>query len=106
MIEQYWDGKGPILFYTGNEGDITSFWNNTGFVTTTLPPMFNGLVVFAGTIKFFFDNIHFYQNTDTMVHLSLLVNCPLLKNTFDTLPLNKLWLTLLNLSTTSKRSMV
>jgi len=45
--EQHWDGKGPILFYTGNEGDITLFWENTGFVTKTLAQQLKGLVVFA-----------------------------------------------------------
>lgn len=41
-----WDGKGPIFFYTGNEGDITMFWNNTGFMFD-IAPQFNALVVFA-----------------------------------------------------------
>lgn len=36
-----------MLFYTGNEGDITLFFNNTGFMTDTLAPEFNGLLVFA-----------------------------------------------------------
>ncbi|XP_060744009.1 lysosomal Pro-X carboxypeptidase [Tachysurus vachellii] len=31
--DQHWHKKnGPILFYTGNEGDITWFCNNTGFM--------------------------------------------------------------------------
>ena len=27
--DEYWDKLGPILLYTGNEGEITLFWNNT-----------------------------------------------------------------------------
>ena len=37
----------PILFYAGNEGDITGFYNNSGFMTTTLAEKFGGLVVFG-----------------------------------------------------------
>ena len=33
----YWDPTtGPILFYAGNEGDIYSFYDNTGFMTETV----------------------------------------------------------------------
>ncbi|XP_064414031.1 lysosomal Pro-X carboxypeptidase [Latimeria chalumnae] len=33
VADQYWNKDGgPILFYTGNEGDITWFCNNTGFM--------------------------------------------------------------------------
>jgi pimeloyl-ACP methyl ester carboxylesterase len=37
----------PILFYCGNEGDVWTFYNNSGFVTNTLPPQVNGLVLFG-----------------------------------------------------------
>ncbi|KAL4218974.1 Dipeptidyl peptidase 2 [Mactra antiquata] len=45
--DQWWSqGKGPIFFYTGNEGPITAFWNATGFVFD-IAPQFGALVVFA-----------------------------------------------------------
>lgn len=44
--DQFWDGKGPIFFYTGNEGDITMFYENTGFMFD-IAPKFNALIVFA-----------------------------------------------------------
>ena len=35
--DQYWDPEtGPILFYSGNEGDIYSFYENSGFMTETI----------------------------------------------------------------------
>uniref|UniRef100_A0A7S3FTN2 Lysosomal Pro-X carboxypeptidase n=1 Tax=Strombidium rassoulzadegani TaxID=1082188 RepID=A0A7S3FTN2_9SPIT len=37
----------PILFYAGNEGDIYSFYNNSGFMTKTLAEQFGALIVFA-----------------------------------------------------------
>lgn len=44
----YFDAeKGPILFYAGNEGDIWNFFDNAGFMTTTLAQEFGALVVFA-----------------------------------------------------------
>ncbi|XP_022323407.2 dipeptidyl peptidase 2-like [Crassostrea virginica] len=45
--DQWWKpGVGPIFFYTGNEGPIEEFWDNTGFVFD-IAPEFNALVVFA-----------------------------------------------------------
>ncbi|XP_076436693.1 dipeptidyl peptidase 2-like [Babylonia areolata] len=45
--DKWWSvGKGPIFFYTGNEGDITDFWAATGFVHD-IAPQFGALVIFA-----------------------------------------------------------
>lgn len=37
----------PIFFYAGNEGDIESFFENSGFVTDTLAREFKSAVIFA-----------------------------------------------------------
>uniref|UniRef100_A0A7S2STF0 Prolylcarboxypeptidase n=2 Tax=Rhizochromulina marina TaxID=1034831 RepID=A0A7S2STF0_9STRA len=54
LNDEYWDGrgelqngcKGPILLYTGNEGDITGFWSSNGFMVNVLAPKWGGLLVF------------------------------------------------------------
>ncbi|XP_019634121.1 PREDICTED: lysosomal Pro-X carboxypeptidase-like [Branchiostoma belcheri] len=44
---KYFEGDGgPIFFYTGNEGDITWFGDNTGFMWD-IAPKFKAMVVFA-----------------------------------------------------------
>ncbi|XP_064880227.1 lysosomal Pro-X carboxypeptidase isoform X2 [Oncorhynchus nerka] len=44
---EHWDQKGgPILFYTGNEGDITWFCNNTGFMWDVAEDL-GAMLVFA-----------------------------------------------------------
>lgn len=39
--------KGPILFYTGNEGPIDAFWGSNGFMQQVLAPRLGALLVFA-----------------------------------------------------------
>ncbi|XP_071087061.1 lysosomal Pro-X carboxypeptidase-like [Haliotis cracherodii] len=47
IASQFWNHHGgPIFFYTGNEGDITWFCNNTGFMWD-IAPEFRALLVFA-----------------------------------------------------------
>ncbi|XP_052525984.1 lysosomal Pro-X carboxypeptidase [Tympanuchus pallidicinctus] len=47
IADQHWEkDNGPILFYTGNEGDITWFCNNTGFMWDVAEEL-NAMLVFA-----------------------------------------------------------
>ncbi|OPJ74645.1 lysosomal Pro-X carboxypeptidase isoform X1 [Patagioenas fasciata] len=47
IADQHWKkNNGPILFYTGNEGDVTWFSNNTGFMWDVAQEL-NAMVVFA-----------------------------------------------------------
>ena len=46
--DTYFDkDNGPIIFYAGNEGDVWTFFDNSGFMTTTLAQKFGALVVFG-----------------------------------------------------------
>lgn len=54
FIEKYWKENGPIFFYTGNEGPITGFWDNSGFVFEAAEK-FNALVIFGEHVS----NRHF-----------------------------------------------
>ncbi|ENN79585.1 lysosomal Pro-X carboxypeptidase-like [Dendroctonus ponderosae] len=46
VVEQFYVKGSPIFFYCGNEADITTFFDNTGFLLE-IAPIFNALVVFA-----------------------------------------------------------
>ena len=44
--EHFWQGSGPLFFYTGNEGPIEEFYDNSGFVYE-LAQDFKALIVFG-----------------------------------------------------------
>ncbi len=64
LTDQYWDENGPIFFYTGNEGPITGFWDNSGFVFEAAQK-FNALVIFGEHVS---NTKHFFVfNIDTVL---------------------------------------
>lgn len=46
ISQKYWKKGGPIFFYTGNEGDITWFAENTGFMWD-IAPQYNAMLIFV-----------------------------------------------------------
>ena len=60
LVDQtYWNKEtGPVIFYAGNEGDVWTFFDNSGFMTTTLAQQFGALVVF-GEHRYFGESMPF-----------------------------------------------
>jgi hypothetical protein len=52
FTDVYWKGSGPLFFYTGNEGAIEEFYDNTGFLFE-LAENFSALIVFAEHVSLF-----------------------------------------------------
>jgi lysosomal Pro-X carboxypeptidase len=73
-----------ILFYCGNEGDVWTFYNNSGFMTTTLPNLLNAVVLFGehryygeslpfGEQSFTKDNVKYLTLDQTFMDYQLLI---------------------------------
>lgn len=64
----------PILFYCGNEGDVWTFYNNTGFVTQNLSAAFNAVVLF-GEHRYYGESLPFgdqsFTSRDTVKYLTV-----------------------------------
>lgn len=61
----------PILFYCGNEGPVTVFWDNFGFLTGNLAENLKALVVF-GEHRYYGESLPFGANSFTTDNLRYL----------------------------------
>ena len=65
--------NGPIIFYAGNEGDIYTFFDNSGFMTTTLAEKFGAKVLF-GEHRYYGESMPFGDQTfdrDNLAYLTV-----------------------------------
>ena len=58
---EFSNDNGVIFFYAGNELDITSFWNNTGFMFD-IAGEFNALILF-GEHRYYGESLPFGNNS-------------------------------------------
>ncbi|EDV27532.1 uncharacterized protein TRIADDRAFT_21030 [Trichoplax adhaerens] len=73
MNDDHWDkGTGPIFFYTGNEGGIVGFWQNSGLLFD-LAPQFRALIVF-GEHRYYGKSLPFGKDSFKPKNLGLLTS--------------------------------
>jgi lysosomal Pro-X carboxypeptidase len=68
--DQFFQPGGPILFFTGNEGDITVLCDNSGFLYT-LAEEFNGYIIFAEH-RYYGESLPFGEYSFTPKNISYL----------------------------------
>ncbi|XP_035668032.1 dipeptidyl peptidase 2-like [Branchiostoma floridae] len=70
VSDAFWRKEGPIFFYTGNEGPITSIWNEVGFIKD-LAEKFEALIVFAEH-RYYGESLPFGETTFNKENMGLL----------------------------------
>ena len=69
----YDETNGPIIFYAGNEGDIWTFFDNSGFMSTTLAEKFGAMTIW-GEHRYFGTSMPFGDDSfdrDNLAYLTV-----------------------------------